>query len=113
MPDKRPGMGLEGPPFVQGLVHDFRSEQHVPEPFRSMEIQDQEETAKNNQGKGDQVAGARQRPIQLAPEEINERGDEIGPGGNASQEKIQDNPPAPLGIGNEEVHGWASLLMEV
>src|SRR5262249_29845647 len=93
-----------GPTLVERIVDPLGLEQHVPEALGPVEIDDQEDPADGYQRERQQVAQARQRAVLRAADDVDERGQEVRPRGEAAKVKVEDDPPAPVGIGDEEVH---------
>src|SRR5262245_16731407 len=81
-----------------------RAKQHVPEPLGPVEVHCQKETADDDQRKRDPVADARQIAAKGTSDQLDERGEEVRPCGNPAQIEIEDDPPAPFGVRDEEVH---------
>ena len=46
--------------------------------------------------------------VLVAAEQLDERGHEVAAGGDAAEVEVEDDPPAPLRVGNEEIHGRTS-----
>ena len=76
----------------------------MPEALRPFQIDGQEQAAQADEWEGDQIAGAGQRVIFLVARQVDEGGDEVRTRGDAAQKEVQNDPPAPLGIGDEKVH---------
>src|SRR5207253_2809003 len=99
--EKGVGKGLPGgagarPALAECLVNNFRFKKHMPESFRPPQIDGQEETAENEEGKGDPVAHAGQFTITRSAGEVDQRGYKVGACGNAAKKEIENNPPAPV-----------------
>ena len=81
----------------------------MPESVRLFQIQGQENGANDNQRKGDPESDSGNLLV-LSPSshQVDERGHEISAGSDSAQKEVADDPPAPVGIGNENVHSRTS-----
>src|SRR5262249_30772040 len=97
----------ERPTRRQGILHALRLQHHVPEPLRPLQIDDEKHRAQDDERKRDAIADMRQGTILFMAEQFDERAEEVTSRGDAAEEEVEDDPPAPIGGFDEGVHAVA------
>src|SRR5262249_2329991 len=68
----------------------------------------QEQAAQEDQRQGNGIADAGEIAVAVDADQVDQRGHEVGAGGDAAQEEVGDDPPAPFGVRDEVVHASPS-----
>ena len=68
----------------------------MPETLRPPEIDRQHQSTNTDEGERDEIAEVDQASIPAFAEEIQQRGEEVAASGEAAQEKVSDDQPAPV-----------------
>ena len=89
-------------PWLEHRSAGVRLDKHVPEPFRPIEIDREQQPADADPDERHEISQAREPPVVRPAEEVQQRRQQEAAPGDSADEEVEDDPPGPVRRGGEE-----------